>query len=77
MLADGFDAAAFPALVAAERITLASLVPTMLTRVLDAHPDWTPPAHLRAMLVGGAAASPKLLARAADAADRRSCSRTD
>jgi len=32
--------------------------------VLDATPAWTPPAHLRAMLLGGAAASPKLLARA-------------
>ena len=38
-----------------------SLVPTMLTRVLDAHPDWTAPAHLRAVLLGGAAASPRLL----------------
>jgi o-succinylbenzoate---CoA ligase len=66
VLRDGLDGAGFPALVAAERITLASLVPTMLTRVLDAHPDWTPPAHLRAVLVGGAAASPKLLARAAE-----------
>jgi o-succinylbenzoate---CoA ligase len=66
VLTDEFDAAAFPALVATERITLASLVPTMLTRVLDAHPDWTPPSHLRALVVGGAEASPKLLARAAD-----------
>ncbi|MFO1314128.1 MAG: AMP-binding protein [Burkholderiales bacterium] len=65
VLADGFDAAAFPSLVAAERVTLASLVPTMLARVLDAHPDWTPPAHLRAILVGGAAAPEPLLRRAA------------
>jgi O-succinylbenzoic acid--CoA ligase len=66
VLADGFAAAAFPVLMTEQRITLASLVPTMLTRVLDAHPGWTPPAHLRAVLVGGAAAPPKLLARAAD-----------
>jgi O-succinylbenzoic acid--CoA ligase len=60
-----FDAAAFPAQVDAERVTLASLVPTMLARVLDAHPRWTPPAHLRAVLVGGAAAPARLLERAA------------
>jgi len=60
-----FDAAAFPARVDAERVTLASLVPTMLARVLDAHPRWTPPAHLRAVLVGGAAAPAPLLERAA------------
>ena len=33
--------------------------------LLDAHPDWTPPAHLRAILLGGAAASARLLHRAA------------
>jgi o-succinylbenzoate---CoA ligase len=65
-LADGFDAAGFPALIERERVTLASLVPTMLARVLDAHPGWTPPARLRAVLVGGAAAAPRLLARAAE-----------
>ena len=65
VLAPGFDAAAFPALVDAERVTLASLVPTMLARVLDAQPDWMPPAHLRAVLVGGAQAPARLLERAA------------
>ncbi len=64
VLTDGSDAATLPALLATERITLVSLVPTMLARLLDAHPDWTPPPHLRAVLVGGAAASPRLLARA-------------
>ena len=65
-LADGFDAAGFPALIERERATLASLVPTMLARVLDAHPGWIPPGRLRAVLVGGAAAPPRLLARAAE-----------
>ena len=60
-----FEVDGFPALVDAERVTLASLVPTMLARVLDAHPHWTPPAHLRAVLVGGAAAPVRLLERAA------------
>jgi O-succinylbenzoic acid--CoA ligase len=45
-------------------VTLASLVPTMLVRLLDME-TWRPPAHLRAILLGGAPASPALLARAA------------
>lgn len=64
-LAPGFDPAAFPAWVTAQRVTLASMVPTMLTRVLDVHPAWTAPPHLRALVVGGAAASGRLLERAA------------
>ncbi len=65
-LAPGFDAAQFPAWVDRFRVTLASLVPTMLDRVLDAHPRWQPPARLRAVLIGGAAAPPRLLLRAAE-----------
>jgi len=64
-LAPGFDADSFPEWIASQRVTLLSLVPTMLTRVLDRHPAWTAPPHLRAVLLGGAAASPRLLARAA------------
>ena len=63
-LAPGFDAGSLPERIARERITLLSLVPTMLTRLLDAHPAWTPPPHLRAILLGGASASTALLARA-------------
>lgn len=65
-LAPAFDAALLPQWIAQQRITLLSLVPTMLALVLDAHPDWRPPPHLRVLLLGGAAASPKLLARAAE-----------
>lgn len=65
VLAPGFDAATLPATLAQERVTLVSLVPTMLARLLDAHPDWTPPARLRAVLVGGAEAPGPLLRRAA------------
>lgn len=57
-----FDPARVAACIDLERITLVSLVPTMLVRLLDA--GWTPPAHLRAVLLGGAAVSPALLARA-------------
>ena len=64
-LAPGFDAARLPRRIEQHRVTLASLVPTMLARVLDANPDWTPPAYLRAVLIGGAAAPAGLLARAA------------
>jgi O-succinylbenzoic acid--CoA ligase len=63
-LVPAFDAALFPGWIAATRITLASLVPTMLMRVLDAHPAWTAPDHLRALLIGGATASAALLQRA-------------
>jgi O-succinylbenzoic acid--CoA ligase len=46
------------------RCTLASLVPTQLAALLD-DPAWRPPAGLRAVLLGGAAAPPALLDRAA------------
>jgi len=48
-----------------ERCTLASLVPTQLAALLD-DPAWRPSARLRAVLLGGAAAPPALLERAAD-----------
>ena len=64
VLADGFDATSFPRRVEDDAITLASLVPTMLHQVLDAHPAWMAPPQLRAILVGGAVAPPALLERA-------------
>lgn len=45
--------------------TLASLVPTQLAHLLD-DPAWLPPPHLRAVLLGGAAAPASLLATAAE-----------
>jgi o-succinylbenzoate---CoA ligase len=57
---DGFDVAR----VAAAEATLTSLVPTQLVRLLDAGVDLT---RFRAILLGGAAASQSLLARAAAA----------
>jgi O-succinylbenzoic acid--CoA ligase len=47
------------------RITLLSLVPTMLKRLFERQPAWTPPAHLRAILLGGAAVPPALAEEAA------------
>jgi o-succinylbenzoate---CoA ligase len=54
--------------LARERVTIASLVPTLLARILELDPPVAPPAHLRALLLGGAAASTALLGRAADRA---------
>ncbi len=58
------DAAALAAIVRETRVTLLSIVPTQLAWLLDVVPRWTPPPHLRAVLVGGAAAAPSLLERA-------------
>jgi O-succinylbenzoic acid--CoA ligase len=51
--------------IARARPTHLSLVPTMLGRLLDA--GWMPPPELRAILLGGAACPPRLLARAIEA----------
>jgi len=47
----------------ADGVTMVSLVPTMLSRVLDARGDTPFPQHLRAILLGGAPASPSLIDR--------------
>jgi O-succinylbenzoic acid--CoA ligase len=67
-LAERFDARDFARAVDVQRVTLVSMVPTMLARVLDVDSRWTPPQHFRAVLLGGASASPALLARAAERA---------
>ncbi len=64
--ASRFDAARLTRWIERRQITLLSLVPTMLRRLLELRPIWHPPAHLRAILVGGAAASADLLAAAAE-----------
>jgi len=65
VLASRFVAADVPLWIERDRVTLASLVPTMLARMLDEHSDWRAPPHLRAVLLGGDGAPPALLARAA------------
>jgi len=60
-----FDAEAAARALEEAGITLASFVPTMLQRMLDAWGERPAPATLRAILVGGAAAPAPLLARAA------------
>ena len=59
-----FEAAEVAAQIERDRVTLVSMVPTMLVRMLDA--GWRAPVHLRAVLLGGASAAPDLLARADD-----------
>lgn len=59
-----FDPEKLAATIAAERITLLSVVPAMLARLVDELPEWRAPAHLRAVLVGGARAGQALIARA-------------
>lgn len=44
--------------------TLLSLVPTMLARIFEDLPDYRFPAHVRAVLLGGDASTPSLLATA-------------
>lgn len=65
--APSFDPAALARQIERDRVTLVSLVPTMLARLLDLTPAWRPPPHLRAAVLGGAPARPALLARAAAA----------
>ena len=60
-----FDADRVAGLLGAGAVTVASLVPTMLARVLDAGVEPAP--ALRRVLLGGAPAAPALLARARDA----------
>lgn len=59
-----FDVAELAALAEQERITHASLVPTMLHRILEHTEDAPAPAPLRCLLVGGAPTPPELLERA-------------
>ncbi|MCY3927507.1 MAG: class I adenylate-forming enzyme family protein [Acidobacteria bacterium] len=58
-----FDAERVLRVIERHRVTLLSVVPTMLGRLLDGAGE-DPPPTLRAVLVGGAAASPALIARA-------------
>ncbi len=66
VLTPKFDAQRLPSVIADRRVTLASFVPAMLARALDAHPEWRAPPHLRAILVGGAALPAALLRRAVE-----------
>ncbi len=62
-LHEGFDAGRVAAALDSGEVSLVSLVPTMLTRVLDAREERPFPASLRVILLGGGPADDALLAR--------------
>lgn len=62
-----FQAKTFMAELERNKVTLASVVPTMLSEILDKTPALRVPPRLRALLVGGAAAGFALRRRAAEA----------
>jgi O-succinylbenzoic acid--CoA ligase len=64
VLPPAHDAEAISRALDTQAVTLVSLVPTMLGRLLDQRADQPPPPQLRLILLGGAAAAPDLLARA-------------
>ncbi|MBX2812495.1 MAG: AMP-binding protein [Myxococcales bacterium] len=61
--AAGFEPDRFMTWLNARRITIVSMVPTMLRRLVDA--EWIAPRHMRVVLVGGALSGAELLAQAA------------
>lgn len=66
VVAPQFDPDVFIETVESSGVTLASLVPTMLRRILGTHPAWRPPSSLRAILLGGSAAPAALIHESAD-----------
>jgi len=68
VLVERFDAKLVCEVIERERATLASFVPTMLSRLLARDPTWRAPPSLRAVLLGGAPASEVLWS---DVLDRR------
>jgi O-succinylbenzoic acid--CoA ligase len=62
VLQDGFKLDAVNHALDHQKVTLASLVPTMLYRLIQARQN--PPPHLRLVLLGGAAATPELVSAA-------------
>lgn len=63
VLQNGFDVATVSHALDHQGVTLASLVPTMLYRLLDARQGQAPPPDLRLVLLGGAAADRELVER--------------
>ncbi len=59
-----FCAKDFIAVLEKNHITLASIVPTMLVKLMDEFPEWKPAKAFRTILLGGSSASKELLAKA-------------
>jgi O-succinylbenzoic acid--CoA ligase len=64
VLEQGFSVERVQAAFESEAVSLVSLVPTQLYRLMDAGTRW--PDSLRLVLLGGAAATPELMARATE-----------
>ena len=64
VLLERFDADLVSRVIERERVTIVSVVPTMLSRLLAGEPTWRAPSSLRAVLLGGAAAPDDLWADA-------------
>lgn len=60
-----FSPETFVDLLESQKVTLTSIVPTMLSMILEKFPDWHPPKTLRSLLVGGSSTSQALKERAA------------
>lgn len=67
ILQNGFDTRAIMDSLKEEGVTLVSLVPTMLERLIDDGLNCRTAPTLRMILLGGAAATPELLTKASDA----------
>lgn len=63
ILQDGFDVAAVSDAIDRDGVSMVSLVPTMLYRLIEHRAGRPFPASLKCVLLGGAAASPKLVAQ--------------
>lgn len=61
ILQEGFEPGRTLELIERHRASLVSLVPTMLHRMLGAHPEHSLPESIRLALLGGAATSPELM----------------
>ena len=61
LLMEGFDPVAVLDALVKQQVSHISLVPAMLHRLLDADRDFHPPATLKVVLLGGAAAPPDLV----------------
>ena len=61
-----FSPESFVEALTADKVTITSIVPTMLAKIFEVYPDWKAPEHLRVILLGGSSANDKLLAKAHD-----------
>lgn len=60
-----FSPEKFVDLLESQKVTLTSIVPTMLSMILEKFPNWQPPKTLRSLLVGGSSTSQALKDKAA------------